>query len=156
MVLAKNSAKISDDLSDYIDIKVNNIRDMVGKSYPGVLKNNVRSALKNRAGGTLLWTSLMLAELQAGKGQEVMVKFLLDNSAHIDAKDEDNRTPLSRATKEGHEDVAKLLLNNGANADLIRDYTGLVTPALMPPTVMVGDRDPTQLREATKPSYVVF
>ncbi|KAK2591217.1 hypothetical protein QQS21_011102 [Conoideocrella luteorostrata] len=59
-----DSAKINNDLSEYINIKVNEITDISGEKYPHNLKEKVRSALKDKAGGTFLWVSLMLAELR--------------------------------------------------------------------------------------------
>ena len=61
--LRVDSAKINNDLSEYIDFKVNKITDMEGNEYPDVLKNKVRNALHDKADGTFLWVSLMLAEL---------------------------------------------------------------------------------------------
>ncbi|KAJ6788394.1 hypothetical protein PWT90_07789 [Aphanocladium album] len=59
-----DSAKLTSDLSEYIDIKVDGLKDINGEKYPAFLKEKVRNALKDRAGGTFLWASLMLAELQ--------------------------------------------------------------------------------------------
>ncbi|XWW93931.1 hypothetical protein V2A60_001870 [Cordyceps javanica] len=56
--------RLSNDLSEYIDVKVGDLRDINGEKYPAALKQKVRKALKDRVGGTFLWASLMLAELR--------------------------------------------------------------------------------------------
>jgi hypothetical protein len=49
---------INDDLSKYINLKVNDL------GYPDPLRGNVRNALMHRAGGTFLWVSLMVADIK--------------------------------------------------------------------------------------------
>ncbi|KAM3549052.1 hypothetical protein MY1884_008914, partial [Beauveria asiatica] len=61
--LRVDSANINNDLTEYIDTKVNEMRDIGGHEYPLHLKETVRTALRSRAEGTFLWVSLMLAEL---------------------------------------------------------------------------------------------
>ncbi|KJK82711.1 hypothetical protein H634G_01848 [Metarhizium anisopliae BRIP 53293] len=47
-----------------------------------------------------------------------MAKLLLEGGANIEAKNNDDRTPLWWAADEGNEDVAKLLLDRGANIEV--------------------------------------
>ncbi|MCD4782298.1 MAG: ankyrin repeat domain-containing protein [Candidatus Eremiobacteraeota bacterium] len=44
-----------------------------------------------------------------------LAKFLLDNDAEIDARDEDGETPLSVAADDGDYEISKLLISRGAN-----------------------------------------
>ena len=43
-------------------------------------------------------------------GFETLIKLLVEAGADFDLKDENNQTPLWRALAEGHEDIAKLIL----------------------------------------------
>lgn len=72
--LRMDSAEINDDLSEYIDIRVNEMTDLDGNEYPPLLRKKVRVALKDKAGGTFLWVSLMLAELGSVLMSEVEEK----------------------------------------------------------------------------------
>lgn len=72
--LRMDSAEINDDLSEYIDNRVNEMTDFDGNGYPPLLQKKVRSALKDKAGGTFLWVSLMLAELGSVLMSEVEEK----------------------------------------------------------------------------------
>jgi len=49
----------------------------------------------------------------ASEGHRDMVELLLANKADINAKDNDNKTPLDYAVKNAHEDVAELLRQHG-------------------------------------------
>jgi hypothetical protein len=59
--LQMDSAKINSDLTLYIDEKVNQLAR--NRKYSASLKNEVRSALVNRSGGTFLWVSLVIQDL---------------------------------------------------------------------------------------------
>ncbi|CZR58258.1 uncharacterized protein PAC_08149 [Phialocephala subalpina] len=56
-------AKISADLSQFIDHKV----DKLPSRYPVALKQEIKAALKKRAGGTFLWASLVLDDISKTK-----------------------------------------------------------------------------------------
>ena len=58
-----NSAKISADLSKFIDQKV----DELPSRYPIALKQEIKATLKKRAGGTFLWASLVLDDISKTK-----------------------------------------------------------------------------------------
>ncbi len=62
--LRVDSAKVNNDLFQYIDVKVNGLTDPRGIGYPSYLKDSVREFLKVEAGCTFLWVSIMLAELR--------------------------------------------------------------------------------------------
>ncbi|KAK3940661.1 hypothetical protein QBC46DRAFT_353953 [Diplogelasinospora grovesii] len=64
----------------------------------------------------------------AEKGNEAIVKLLLQNGVDFNAKDTDGRTPLMWATLKGHEAIVKLLLENGVdvNAKDLFDQTPLI------------------------------
>jgi hypothetical protein len=47
----------------------------------------------------------------------VVVKLLLEKGAELESKDNDGRTPLSWAAKNGHKAVVKLLLEKGAELE---------------------------------------
>ena len=54
----------------------------------------------------------------------MMVRVLLANGADIDALDEDQRTAISLAAKEGHLQASKLLIDEGASIE-IADVDGM-------------------------------
>jgi hypothetical protein len=58
-----DSADINNDLSQYIEVKVNGLTGPSGDDYPPSLREDVRDFLKKEAGGTFLWVSIMVAEL---------------------------------------------------------------------------------------------
>jgi len=60
--LRMDSADINNDLSEYIDVKVDCLADR--KSYTEEEKEMVRNALKRGVGGTFLWVSLMIDDLE--------------------------------------------------------------------------------------------
>ena len=51
----------------------------------------------------------------AGKGDNAMVKELLDKGAYVNMRDPEGRTPLTEATWNNHVETVKLLLDKGAN-----------------------------------------
>ena len=53
------------------------------------------------------------------------VRYLIDNGADINYKDENNETPLTLACKESNHDMVDLLLNSGANINYSGDETPL-------------------------------
>lgn len=55
--------------------------------------------------------------LTAYWGLSNVLKLLLDNSNTIDVEDKPKRTPLSWASKNGHEQAIRVLLGNGANIE---------------------------------------
>ena len=66
--LMMDSSDVNDDLSKYIDSKVDELSRQ--KEYPPDLKGKVAQALKRQAGGTFLWVSLMVADLAGGDDWE--------------------------------------------------------------------------------------
>ncbi|KAJ2979724.1 hypothetical protein NQ176_g3080 [Zarea fungicola] len=60
-VLRIDSVHINNDLSEYIDSKVDELAQK--KRYTPKIRSKVSSTLKQRSGGTFLWASLMIAEL---------------------------------------------------------------------------------------------
>ncbi|KAM6478238.1 nacht and ankyrin domain-containing protein [Trichoderma sp. SZMC 28011] len=56
------------------------------------------------------------------KGNEAVVKLLLNAGAEVNLKDYDNQAPLFYAAETGKEAVVKLLLNAGAGVNLKNDY----------------------------------
>ena len=60
--LKMDSADINNDLSEYIDVKVDGLADR--RSYTEGEKEMVRTALKRGVGGTFLWVSLMVDDLE--------------------------------------------------------------------------------------------
>lgn len=75
------------------------------------------------------------------EGDTEQIKLLLGRGIDIDAKDDDELSPLHLAVRRGHRDVAELLIVNGAdiNAADKNHVTALHTAALK------GDRDMTAL-----------
>jgi len=67
-----DSGEINSDLSEYIDVKVDDLA--VKRGYAPDLKNKVRDALIREARGTFLWVSLMLADLKEIPQYEVKKK----------------------------------------------------------------------------------
>jgi ankyrin repeat protein len=53
----------------------------------------------------------------AGKGNEEVVKLLLEHGARPDIEDENGQTPLSRAVEQGSVHVVQLLLDKKAKTD---------------------------------------
>lgn len=79
-LLRMDSALINDDLSEYIDAKVDELE--AKKGYPPQIKMKVQEALKREAGGTFLWVSLMVAELSRPAVRMIHVEEMLHNLPH--------------------------------------------------------------------------
>jgi len=62
------------------------------------------------------WTPLMIA---AAEGNEKIASVLIGSGASVDAKNKLGRTSLMFASNYGYYSIAKMLLENGANPDLI-------------------------------------
>ena len=73
-----------------------------------------RGADVNKTG----WAPLHYAATYAGKGDIEQVQLLLEHHAYIDAESPNGTTPLMMAAQYGSEGVAKLLLEEGADATL--------------------------------------
>lgn len=66
-------------------------------------------------------------------GDPAMLRFLLDATAEIDARDDEDKTPLHRAAIHGNTDAAKLLIERGADIEAVDDrygFTPLISAAL--------------------------
>lgn len=74
----------------------------------------VRGADVNKTG----WTPLHYAASYSGKGAVEQVQLLLEHHAYIDAESPNGTTPLMMAAQYGSEEVAKLLLEEGADPSL--------------------------------------
>jgi ankyrin repeat protein len=61
------------------------------------------------------------------KGQENIVKFLIDSGANVNVRDKVGLTPLYHAAMNGQRNIAKLLAHNGANVNEVdnQGYTAL-------------------------------
>ncbi|KAF9774761.1 hypothetical protein IL306_007206, partial [Fusarium sp. DS 682] len=70
--LKMNSSEVNADLSDYITLKGEELAQR--KEYSQSLKADVKEALKSRAGGTFLWVSFMINELESTPNYEVADK----------------------------------------------------------------------------------
>ncbi|KAK0622438.1 hypothetical protein B0T14DRAFT_552877 [Immersiella caudata] len=64
-LLRLDSAKINDDLSRFIDMRVDELGRK--KSYPEKLIQDIQKAVRDQAGGTFLWASLVLKDIAATK-----------------------------------------------------------------------------------------
>ena len=73
-----------------------------------------REAEVNKPG----WAPLHYAATDAGAQAPAMVRLLLEHHAYIDAESPNGTTPLMMAAQYGSEDVAKLLLEEGADVTL--------------------------------------
>lgn len=78
--LRMDSALINDDLSEYIDTKVDELAKR--KDYSSPIKTKVQEALKREAGGTFLWVSLMVTELSRPHVRKLQVETMLQNLPH--------------------------------------------------------------------------
>ncbi|MBB3122117.1 ankyrin repeat domain-containing protein [Pseudoduganella violacea] len=81
------------------------------RNQAAVKKMIASGAQVNRPG----WAPLHFA---AAAGDTDMIALLLEHHAYIDAASPSGMTPLMIAAREGHEDAAKLLLAEGADASL--------------------------------------
>ncbi|EXK78230.1 hypothetical protein FOQG_17083 [Fusarium oxysporum f. sp. raphani 54005] len=79
--LKMDSREVNTDLSDYINLKCEDLAQR--KEYSQSLKEDVKEALESRAGGTFLWVSLMINELESTPKYEVANK-LKDLPAGLD------------------------------------------------------------------------
>ncbi|EXL63975.1 hypothetical protein FOPG_19755 [Fusarium oxysporum f. sp. conglutinans race 2 54008] len=79
--LKMDSREVNTDLSDYINLKCEDLAQR--KEYSQILKEDVKEALESRAGGTFLWVSLMINELESTPKYEVANK-LKDLPAGLD------------------------------------------------------------------------
>lgn len=59
-------------------------------------------------------TALIWASISGIRG---LAEFLIQNNADVNAKDNENRTALSRALSEGHTDIVQLLKEGGAKEE---------------------------------------
>ena len=73
-----------------------------------------RGADVNKTG----WTPLHYAASYSGKGAIEQVQLLLEHHAYIDAESPNGTTPLMMAAQYGSEEVAKLLLEEGADPSI--------------------------------------
>ncbi|KAM6506306.1 hypothetical protein FSOLCH5_013296 [Fusarium solani] len=67
--LRMDSSEVNADLSDYINLRVEDLAKR--KKYSQSLEANAKEALKSQAGGTFLWVSLMVKELECTLNYEV-------------------------------------------------------------------------------------
>lgn len=81
--------------------------------------------------------------LAAAAGDAAKVADLLTNGANINETDHGGNTPLYYAVRRGHPEVAELLLQHGANANLFNSQG--VTPKLMF-DLMMASRNPRQFQ----------
>ena len=51
-----------------------------------------------------------------------MVRFLVENGADVNARDEDDQTALHEAAHKGHIDVVRFLVENGADVNARNKY----------------------------------
>lgn len=79
-----------------------------------------RGAQVNRPG----WTALHYAASNKGPNARAIAALLLEHHAYIDAESPNGSTPLMMAARYGHEDVVRLLLEEGADPTL-RNQRGL-------------------------------
>ncbi|KAF7552936.1 hypothetical protein G7Z17_g3962 [Cylindrodendrum hubeiense] len=70
--LRLDSSEVNIDLFEYIKLKVEDLARRNG--YPGILEANVKEALETQAGGSFLWVSLMIKELESKLAYEVAGK----------------------------------------------------------------------------------
>ena len=66
----------------------------------------------------------ILADGNQSPGSRSFAKFLVENGASVNARDDDGATPLMSAALHNHGDLAKLLLENGASVDARDDMGG--------------------------------
>ncbi|KAJ6780463.1 hypothetical protein PWT90_01829 [Aphanocladium album] len=80
VLLRMDSADINNDLSKYIDAKVDELATK--KKYTRQIRDDVTDTLKREAGGTFLWVSLMVAELGRPEVRMLHVRTRLQNLPH--------------------------------------------------------------------------
>jgi ankyrin repeat protein len=64
--LRVDSAKVNDDLSKFIDIRIDELK-VKKPTFPVRLIEDIRTALRDKAGGTFLWASLVLKDISSSK-----------------------------------------------------------------------------------------
>ncbi|RYP39454.1 hypothetical protein DL767_002188 [Monosporascus sp. MG133] len=104
--LRMDSSEVNADLSDYINHKVKDLAQR--KKYSQSLGANVKEALESQAGGTFLWVSLMINELESTPRYEVAGK-LKDLPKGLD--ETYSRILDDNIPKERQEDARFLLLS---------------------------------------------
>lgn len=104
-----------------VDVDVRNPKDetplmlaMLKGYLPQATAMLKRGADVNKTG----WTPLHYAATYSGKAATEQVQLLLEHHAYIDAESPNGTTPLMMAAQYGSEDVAKLLLEEGADPSL--------------------------------------
>lgn len=99
-ILRVDSAKVNDDLSRFIDIKVDELAKKK-KRFPAKLVEDIRNMLQQQAGGTFLWVSLALEDIASAttakrarekleglpKGLPGIYRRILDNIREEDVDD---------------------------------------------------------------------
>ncbi|KAJ9606921.1 hypothetical protein H2200_008932 [Cladophialophora chaetospira] len=78
---------------------------------------NEPSSIRSNSGTTLL-------HMLAARGQESMVRLLVESGASLNERDNDGRTPLHHAASNGHTDIVDVLLEHEADGNLY-DHMGL-------------------------------
>ena len=84
----------------------------------------------------------MLLHTAALRGDRAEIPRLLKEGAVVDARDADGRTPLLLAVRAGHSDIARMLLEAGADVDA-RGATMQITPLMV--AAQRGDVDSVAL-----------
>lgn len=51
-----------------------------------------------------------------------MARSLIENAANVNIRDKFGCTPLMRAGENGHKELAQLLINNGADTEIVDNY----------------------------------
>ena len=86
--------------------------DVFAKKNDGATLLTIASSHKEIA--EMIQQEIQLLEA-AGKGDNAMVKELLDKGAYVNVRDPEGRTPLTEAIWNNHVETVKLLLDKGAN-----------------------------------------
>lgn len=89
---------------------------------PNIKPDNI-SGSETLGGITLLESAIISKNMEECSNEE-MVKLLVENGADIEALGTLNMTPLMFAAQNGHLNIAKILINNGANIDTKNRITG--------------------------------
>jgi uncharacterized protein len=86
--------------------------DVFAKKNDGATPLTMASSHKEIA--EMIQREIQLLEV-AGKGDNAMVRELLDKGAYVNVRDPEGRTPLTEAAWNNHVETVKLLLDKGAN-----------------------------------------
>ena len=86
--------------------------DVFAKKNDGATPLTMAASHKEIA--EMIQQEIQLLEV-AGKGDNAMVKELLDKGAYVNVRDPEGRTPLTEAAWNNHVETVKLLLDKGAN-----------------------------------------